>query len=285
MRLLASEDRAMIPRLRLAFPTLAFALAFVSLLPRVEAQAQPVPPFAGALTESFESGATFQQVCYPPGVFLGTAELCAPSGPFLGVGMSSSCSCTSCQITPYAGTLMCVTPMGTVELRFDSNVAQFGGRFATFGTGAFQIYFHDIDDRLVHVGFQPAPGGCTWTWFGWDLSALPPIRRVVVEATTSQFLFPDFLALDDLQLDYAPPGPTPYCSSGSTSSGCVATISADANPKVGHGSSCRITVSSVEGRRRGSVFYGLARQDIPWCTGGLGTSRRPHGLRRDHRSL
>jgi hypothetical protein len=70
-------------------------------------------------------------------------------------------------------------------------------------------------------------------------------------------------------LDQTPP--TAYCTAGTSSNGCVPSISATANPRVGHNSPCRIDVANVEGQRSGIVFYGSTPLITPWCASG-GTS-------------
>jgi len=65
--------------------------------------------------------------------------------------------------------------------------------------------------------------------------------------------------------------PTAYCTpAGSgTSSGCLPTISATANPSVSFATSCSITVAAVEGQKTGIVFYGVSgATNVLWCTGG-----------------
>jgi len=64
------------------------------------------------------------------------------------------------------------------------------------------------------------------------------------------------------------PRPVNYCTGGLTSNGCIATIHASANPDIAHAGACNITVANVEGQKTGLVFYGLARQNAPWCSPG-----------------
>jgi hypothetical protein len=48
-----------------------------------------------------------------------------------------------------------------------------------------------------------------------------------------------------------------YCTSGTTSSGCNATMSAAGNPSVSASSGFVLTASNVEGQKTGLVFYGI----------------------------
>jgi hypothetical protein len=61
--------------------------------------------------------------------------------------------------------------------------------------------------------------------------------------------------------------PTSYCTAGTSANGCVASISANANPSVTFAHPCMITVSSVEGAKSGIIFYGLGQTATPWATG------------------
>jgi len=70
----------------------------------------------------------------------------------------------------------------------------------------------------------------------------------------------------------APTAPVVYCTSGTTSNNCAASISASANPNVAHTAPCQITISGVEGQKSGILFYGLAPGPQPWCSLGSGTS-------------
>jgi hypothetical protein len=68
------------------------------------------------------------------------------------------------------------------------------------------------------------------------------------------------------------PNPVVYCTAGTTANGCVASISATANPNVAHTTPCQISIASVEGQRTGIVFYGLSSFPQPWCSLGGGSS-------------
>jgi len=67
-------------------------------------------------------------------------------------------------------------------------------------------------------------------------------------------------------------GPMTYCTAGTTTNNCVASISASANPNVAHSTPCQISIASVEGQKSGIVFYGLSALPQPWCSGGAGSS-------------
>jgi hypothetical protein len=65
------------------------------------------------------------------------------------------------------------------------------------------------------------------------------------------------------------PAPTNYCTAGTTTNGCNATISASAQPSASQATPCTLTVANVEGQKQGLVFYGLDNTGftpLPWAT-------------------
>jgi len=65
------------------------------------------------------------------------------------------------------------------------------------------------------------------------------------------------------------PTPTNYCTAGTTTNGCNATISASAQPSASQANPCTLTVANVEGQKQGLVFYGLDNSGftpLPWAT-------------------
>lgn len=71
-----------------------------------------------------------------------------------------------------------------------------------------------------------------------------------------------------LRYNCTPPGPVSYCTAGTTTNGCLASISADNNPSVSMANACNITVAGVEGQKSGLLYYGLAQNAGVWCAGG-----------------
>jgi hypothetical protein len=61
--------------------------------------------------------------------------------------------------------------------------------------------------------------------------------------------------------------PTPYCTAGTTTNGCNATVSLQGVPSISNPAPANIVVSNVEGAKTGLIFYGLARAALPWGTG------------------
>jgi len=72
---------------------------------------------------------------------------------------------------------------------------------------------------------------------------------------------------------YATPYEAPvvaYCTAGTTTNGCLASISANANPNVANNAGVTIAVANVEGQKQGLIFYGVDNSSfppVPWGSG------------------
>ena len=92
------------------------------------------------------------------------------------------------------------------------------------------------------------------------------------------------IVFDELQLDFvsdfnvdtlafndAVTGPLPYCTAGTTTNGCSASIAANDQPSVSLSNPCSLTVTGVEGQKSGLIFYGVDNSGftpLPWGAGG-----------------
>jgi hypothetical protein len=64
--------------------------------------------------------------------------------------------------------------------------------------------------------------------------------------------------------------PTSFCTAGTSSHGCVPSISCAVQPNVTLTGACAITVSNVEGQKSGIIFYGVNNTGFsptPWAVG------------------
>jgi subtilisin-like proprotein convertase family protein len=64
--------------------------------------------------------------------------------------------------------------------------------------------------------------------------------------------------------------PTAYCTAGTSTHGCVPSISANAQPSVSFANACNITIANVEGQKFGIIFYGVDQTGFtptPWAAG------------------
>jgi hypothetical protein len=93
---------------------------------------------------------------------------------------------------------------------------------------------------------------------GWNKFGLYAVNLTHPDSTTS---------LWTVQIP-STPVPVNYCTAGTTTNACTATISASANPDVAHSGACTISVASVEGQKTGLIFYGFAQNNASWCTPG-----------------
>jgi hypothetical protein len=80
----------------------------------------------------------------------------------------------------------------------------------------------------------------------------------------------DYGSIDGMQIEQTLSAPTTFCTSGTSSNGCVASINASANPSVSLASACVITATNVEGQKNGIIFYGINNTGFtptPWGAG------------------
>ena len=100
-----------------------------------------------------------------------------------------------------------------------------------------------------------------------SLSAAVPIASFEIRpiASTSP-------AIDNLEFDTVASGPTIYCTAGTTTNGCVPSISGTGTPSASAPSGFTIDVTAVEGQKQGLVFYGLDNTGFTPSPWGQGTS-------------
>ncbi len=81
-------------------------------------------------------------------------------------------------------------------------------------------------------------------------------------------------ALGSWQLcfDTGPAGPTAYCTSGTSTNGCLPSISANVQPNLANNAGCVITCANVEGQKLGLFFYGVDNTGFSPVAWGAGTS-------------
>ncbi len=79
------------------------------------------------------------------------------------------------------------------------------------------------------------------------------------------------LASWDLCFD-ASSGPTAYCTSGTSTNGCLPSISATTQPNLANNAGCVISCANVEGQKLGLFFYGVNNTGFSPVAWGTGTS-------------
>jgi hypothetical protein len=95
--------------------------------------------------------------------------------------------------------------------------------------------------------------------------AFDSFATTLVAADTNQ-------AEDVFVRDRGVSGPTVYCSAGTTTNGCAASISASGVPSVSIGVGFTLSVGGVEGQKTGLLFYGLDHSGYSPAGWGLSTS-------------
>lgn len=136
-------------------------------------------------------------------------------------------------------------------------------------------------------GYQPAgvPPGAAWTWTSgepWTFHNWSPGEPNDFNGLAEdrlQFFSPDLVRRklwNDLVdsnpqfgfvVEAAILPPTTFCTAGTSSNGCVASITATAQPSATLSTNCVIVVSGAEGQRAGVMFYGVNNAGfapVPW---------------------
>lgn len=146
-------------------------------------------------------------------------------------------------IVDFAGRVEHRTGAGALLASFSLGVAEGTWGLARMDDGSLWIA-HYVQSQLLHVSAQGAAlGTMPSTYFGPLLLKASNCGEVAS-----------------------------YCTAGTTTNGCLASISASGTPDANAGSGFTITVSSVEGQRQGILFYGITgAQNQPWASGSTST--------------
>jgi hypothetical protein len=143
----------------------------------------------------------------------------------------------------------------------------FGTLSAPFLSGRMKVYFPDPNTLVLEVDtdFNGTPDQ-TYTKDN-VLSIAPNLGTGLgIMCWGSTALFDNWTA----QGGGAPPVVN-YCTAGTSTNGCNATMSATNQPSLTQAAPCVLTITNVEGQKSGIVFYGLSPASGSWCTIG-GTS-------------
>jgi Tol biopolymer transport system component len=183
-----------------------------------------------------------------------------------------------------AGTTVCLSLDGsgaTANDMSESCSISADGRFVAFSSAATNLVGSDTNgypDVFVHDRVtgtlqreSVTPGGLNSN----QESAYPAIsadnRYFVFQSRASNLVPVDNNGRGDVFIrDRGPQEPILYCSSGTTSNGCIATIGANLNPSLTLANTCTITVTNVEGQKSGILFYGIDNTAFvasPWAPG------------------
>jgi Tol biopolymer transport system component len=154
------------------------------------------------------------------------------------------------------------------------------GRFVTFASNATNLVPGDTNlkwDIFVRdclhgttARVSIASSGSS----GADSSEAPAIsadgRFIAFESLAPNLVAGDTNAFRDVFLrDTGPPPPASYCTAGTSTNGCTASIAASANPSISLAHPCILTVTGVEGVKSGMLFYGIDNSGFtpgPWAS-------------------
>jgi Tol biopolymer transport system component len=154
------------------------------------------------------------------------------------------------------------------------------GRFVVFGSAAPNLVAGDsnaVPDVFVHdrisgttVRVSVATGGIQANKSSDGGSISADGRVVVFRSFATNLVAGDTNGSTDVFVHDRAPQPTVvvYCTAGTSSSGCSASIAAIANPSMSHDHACAITVTHVEGQTSGVIFYGIDNAGFtrpPWA--------------------
>jgi hypothetical protein len=163
-------------------------------------------------------------------------------------------------------------------LRAQATVAQFAGAPNTlriqFATPISDLSFvHHQVGVSAPSQFRALLGGVLVSSFSHAADQFQPnndfgFTNLVFDELQLDFVI-DF-NLDTLAFNLAGPSMVSYCTSSTTTNGCVPAISGAGSPSASAASGLVLSVGSVEGQRAGLSFYGLDNSNwtpLPWLSG------------------
>jgi hypothetical protein len=224
-------------------------------------------------------------------VFTAGATFVGPIATFssvVGLDFSATGTLYACA---YTGELMTIDPLTAVSTQLFSLPVNFAGDLAwkdattiyglIEGGNGTELLRIDLGPAANHVNLGTiAPGVGFWSL---DFDGAGNLIGVAVDgdvyhianyassgagtwiASTGQGALGGIASADGLC-----PAPQTYCTAGTTSSGCVATIAGAGTPRASAPSGFTITVSNVEPQKQGILFYGVDNSfftPTPWGTG------------------
>jgi hypothetical protein len=184
-----------------------------------------------------ESGPLTLSVYTMPTTYVGSTNNAAPwtlltSGAGVGAGLNQPSIADLTDV---------VIPPGTYGVSLVLDVAH--GFDYTNGTGTNQVY-SNADVSISNGAANNVP---------WDPT---PFTPRVFNGT--------------LRYNCVGQAPVVYCTAGTSTHGCVPSISANANPSATFANPCNISITNIEGLKAGIVFYGINQNGFtahPWAVG------------------
>ena len=136
--------------------------------------------------------------------------------------------------------------------------------------GADDVFVRNrVNGTIERVSIGPAGVQANWD-SEWPVISSDG-RYVAFRSWASNLVSGDTNGARDVFLhDRGPQPPGPYCTSSTSSNGCSASIGANDHPSVSSANPCIISVTGVEGRKFGVLFYGIDNSGfapVPWAAG------------------
>lgn len=153
------------------------------------------------------------------------------------------------------------------------------GRMIAFTSAALNLVAADtngVEDAFVHDRVAGITRRTSVSTTGGQADAPSHPTAISGDGRTSAFdsvatnlVVGDSNATSDVFVrDGIPGAPIVYCTSGTTTNGCIASIGAVGLPSASAGSGFTITASQVEGQKQGIIFYGISgRASSMWGSG------------------
>jgi hypothetical protein len=171
----------------------------------------------------------------------------------------------------------CATEFGSYSQIFETGGVVNGAGAGWYSNGAIQVPLAAGTYYLVAVSWSGTlryfytTGDSQPVSFGSHVhgyaSGAHPLPGVFSSSVNDQAIYHQRLTSQS-----GPIGPIPYCTPGTTTSGCAGQVSASDNPSVGGATPCQIAITGLEGQKTGIVFYGLSSLTQSWCSlGGSST--------------
>jgi subtilisin-like proprotein convertase family protein len=199
----------------------------------------------------------------PPSPYISTANIVVPPGATQIVKIDIEATHT------YNGDLQFVLtdPSGTSH-----NIVCRQGVFCNLN-GLYSVYTASGLNWPTTCATDVTPGDYVQAFGAWPTGTNnifnTPLNTIPVVSGNWTLTIYDWAGADvgtvtewKLCFDTGPAGPVAYCTAGTTTNGCAASITANANPSVSLAAPCNITVSNVEGQKSGLIFYSITGQLI-----------------------
>jgi len=123
----------------------------------------------------------------------------------------------------------------------------------------------DLTNNVATLFYDNVQMGDPFNWalgpFGQNAATTPPAIDAI-DLYANDTTVPGFMYWDDVSITahVTTQPPTVYCTAGTTTNGCAASITATANPSASLANSCSLNVSNVEGQKSGLIFYSINGQ-------------------------